>query len=167
MIFRRAVLADLDAIIDIIQKRIDWMDAVGLEQWNKTDYMTCYPRSYFEKNIGFFHVAQGENGALRAVMAAYTEDPRWPVHKKAYYIHHLATLPGETRLGKQMIAYAERIARRDGMPAVRLDSAVDNARLTEYYESMGYAPVGTCVDGMYEGILREKPVENCGSEESL
>jgi hypothetical protein len=39
---------------------------------------------------------------------------------------------------------------------LRLDSAIDNPALTRYYEALGYLPAGHCVDGLYEGILRQK-----------
>ena len=35
------------------------------------------------------------------------------------------------------------------MHAVRLDCAVDNAFLNNYYDLLGYKMVGTCQDGTY------------------
>lgn len=158
MQFRRAEARDVDTIIEIIQGRIDWMDAVGLEQWNKTDYMTCYPRDYFLRNIGYFIVGEDETGRMLAAMAAYEQDPRWPEQIPAYYIHHLATAPQAKGAGRAMIAYAEDLARENGLLAVRLDSAIDNRKLSAYYEALGYPAVGECLDGAYVGLLREKRV---------
>ena len=42
------------------------------------------------------------------------------------------------------------------MESMRLDCADDNMRLNAWYESQGYFPCGTCIDGPYNGILREK-----------
>lgn len=36
-----ASAADVDAILEIICARMDWMDQKGLFQWNATDYLTC------------------------------------------------------------------------------------------------------------------------------
>ena len=33
-----------------------------------------------------------------------------------------------------------------------------NRPLSRYYEALGYRAAGTCVEGAYEGILREKPL---------
>lgn len=158
MQFRRAEARDVDAIIEIIQGRIDWMDETGLEQWNKTDYMTCYPRDYFLRNIRYFIVCEDEAGRMLAAMAAYEQDARWPEQIPAYYIHHLATAPQAKGAGRAMIAYAEDLARQNALLAVRLDSAIDNKKLSAYYEALGYPAVGECVDGAYVGLLREKRV---------
>ena len=38
---------DVPAIMALLQQRIDWMAEKGLYQWNKTEYLTCYPRPIF------------------------------------------------------------------------------------------------------------------------
>ena len=54
---RKATLFDIDSIIKVIQDRIDWMDEVGIEQWNKTSYLEVYPREYFEAFFIVFFAA--------------------------------------------------------------------------------------------------------------
>ena len=44
----------------------------------------------------------------------------------------------------------------EGKEYLRLDCAVDNPVLNEYYESMGYETAGHCQDGPYYGVRREK-----------
>ena len=39
---------------------------------------------------------------------------------------------------------------------MRLDSAIGNKNLENYYASRGYRSAGFCKDGLYEGVLREK-----------
>lgn len=41
---------------------------------------------------------------------------------------------------------------------MRLDCAVDNKFLNEYYDSMGYKIVGRCKEGVYIGNKREKEI---------
>ena len=57
---------------------------------------------------------------------------------------------------KAILREAEKLARQHGMEVMRLDCADDNTRLNAWYESQGYFPCGTCIDGPYHGILREK-----------
>ena len=47
----------------------------------------------------------------------------------------------------------------EGKAYLRLDSAEDSAALAKYYESLGFVNVGTCQDGSYKGILREKKLK--------
>lgn len=164
MTFRRARLQDVDDIMQLVQLRIDWMNAVGLHQWNETDYFGRYPRSYWEGNIDYFLVGE-EQGKVVVAMALYTEDVRWtrdgvldqPVaDAPAYYLHHLVTNPACKGAGVAMMLYVEQYALQHGIQMLRLDSAVGNQALEKYYSDLGYTACGTCHDRLYHGVLREK-----------
>ena len=58
--------------------------------------------------------------------------------------------------GKAILREAEKLAKVRGMEAIRLDCIEGNEPLNAWYESQGYFPCGTCIDGPYNGILREK-----------
>ena len=58
--------------------------------------------------------------------------------------------------GKAILCEARKLASSRSMESMRLDCADDNMRLNAWYESQGYFPCGTCIDGPYNGILREK-----------
>ena len=58
--------------------------------------------------------------------------------------------------GKAILREARKLASSRSMESMRLDCADDNTRLNAWYESQGYFPCGTCIDGPYNGILREK-----------
>ena len=58
--------------------------------------------------------------------------------------------------GKAILREAEKLAKVRGMEAIRLDCAEGNARLNAWYEAQGYFLRGTCTDGPYHGLLREK-----------
>lgn len=154
---RRATAADVDAILEIIRERMAWMDEQGLEQWNCTEYLEVYPRSYFAAGVGRgdFYLME-EDGAVIGEMALFTEDGRWDDDPDYFYLHHLATRLGHPRAGAELLAYAEDLGRREGKKGIRLDSAVDNRPLNEYYEALGYPAVGTFVEGPYEGVNRVK-----------
>ena len=165
MTFRRARLQDVDAIMLLVQRRIDWMNAVGLHQWNETDYFGRYPRSYWERNINYFLVGE-EEGRVVVAIALYTEDVRWTrdgvytgtASGKAYYLHHLVTDPASKGVGKKMMLYVEQYAIEHHVSLLRLDSAVGNLTLEKYYTDLGYTACGTCHDQLYHGVLREKSV---------
>lgn len=163
MKYRKARLQDVDAIMTLVQRRIDWMNVVGLHQWNETDYFGRYPRSYWERNIDYFLVGE-EEGRVVVAIAHYTEDVRWTRDGEysgtttgdAYYLHHLVTDPDFKGVGKQMMLYVEQYAIEHQILLLRLDSAVGNLSLEKYYTDLGYTACGTCHDQLYHGVLREK-----------
>ena len=163
MTFRKARLQDVEGIMELVQQRIDWMNAVGLHQWNETDYFGRYPHSYWEKNIGYFLVGE-EKGRVVVAIALYTEDVRWTrdgiytgnASGDAYYLHHLVTDPACRGAGVSMMQYVELFAQEHGINLLRLDSAVGNHALEKYYTDLGYTACGTCHDQLYHGVLREK-----------
>ena len=157
--FEQLQLADLDECIQIIKNRIEWMNQVGLQQWNVTKYLEVYPRSYFKSLIqtGKFYSLKSSEGRLFGSAALLTEDERWEKFgtEPAYYIHHLTTSLSARGAGERMLAFIENKANKEGRK-VRLDCAIDNAVLNTYYEKLGYQQVGSCIDGLYVGNLREK-----------
>ena len=155
--------AQLEALFALYVQRIAWMDAQGICQWNKTNYLGRYPLAYYAKHqrMGRLYVLQeAVSGAIAGAMVLLERDPRWPDEDQgsAYYVHNLVTALAAPGAGRQLLREAEHIAQTHGKALVRLDCAVDNAPLNRYYEAQGYVPAGTCVDGPYAGILREKRV---------
>ena len=157
MIFREASLLDVQPIMTLVQQRIDWMNQRGLHQWNETDYFGRYPQAYWERNISSFLV--GEERRVVVAIALYREDVRWHSvdHRQdAYYLHHLVTAPTHPGAGRAMMLYVEQYAWQHGINLLRLDSAVGNSKLEQFYTALGYQPCGTCQDRLYSGVLRQK-----------
>ena len=157
LIFRAATLEDTDSIIDIIRERMDWMDEVGLKQWNCTHYLEVYPREYIEAGIqnGDFYLME-QNGVVIAEMALFEKDGRWDDDPHYFYVHHLATRRGYLKAGERMLRFAQEHGKKRGKKGIRLDSAVDNDKLNAYYETLGYPAIDPFVEGEYEGIRRVK-----------
>ncbi|OUQ70170.1 hypothetical protein B5E53_00675 [Eubacterium sp. An11] len=162
--FKPGELTDLPQVYDIIDERIHWMDQVGIKQWNVTDYWDCYPESYYKKavsNGNLYVLKRKDTGLVASVAVLYEEDARWQAKQgpAAYYVHHLATRLGEKGAGKVMVDCCEKLAAARGKEYLRLDCAIDNPKINAYYDGLRYDYAGTCVDGKYEGNLREKRVE--------
>ena len=163
--FRRAEKQEVPAVFELIMGRVRWMDDVGIRQWNVTKYDECYPPEHYEaaRQRGDLFVMTDEAGALLACAVLRQDDERWPeamqTAETAFYLHHFATRTGVKGLGPIFLHMAEDYARSQGKTCFRLDSADDNPFLTDYYTALGYMPVGTCIDGLYSGILREKRLQ--------
>lgn len=41
--------SDLEIVFQLIEQRIEWMNRVGIKQWNETNYCEVYPKTYYER----------------------------------------------------------------------------------------------------------------------
>ncbi len=160
-IFRKVLKSELEVIFNLIQARVKWMDKVGIKQWNVTDYEGVYPLSHyiscFERGE-IFVLEDTLKSEIVCVGVLKHEDERWDTEDDSFYVHHLASKIGERGVGRVFLECSEKYSKECGKKYLRLDSAIDNEKLTKYYECLGYEPVGECIDGPYIGILRQKRV---------
>ena len=107
---------------------------------------------------GLLFVLEGENGALLGAVVLLPEDERWDGQpsRRAWYVHNLVTAVGASGAGKAILREARKLASSRSMESMRLDCADGNARLNAWDDSQGDVPCGTCTDGPYHGLLREK-----------
>lgn len=160
-VLKPAKAAELEDIFALYARRVSWMGEVGIHQWNDTDYMEVYPLSYYREHQekGRLYVYKDEANCIAGAAALLEQDGRWDDAEDvpAYYLHHLATDVGAERgIGKDILALCESIAAEQGKRYMRLDCAVDNDFLKNYYGEKGYTPAGICVDGAYTGLRLEK-----------
>lgn len=157
--FRLAKNNEIDTIFSLYKKRIQWMDKSGIQQWNMTNYLEVYPISYYadRQRLGELYVLSKEDVVIGAVVLLQS-DECWPqmADSPAYYVHNLVTELSVKGAGKIILSEVEKMAISKGIQFLRLDCAVDNKFLNEYYESMGYKMVGWCKEGAYIGNKREK-----------
>ena len=158
-IFRKAEKQEIPAVFALIMGRVAWMDRVGIRQWNTTKYDERYPMDYYEerwKKDELFVLEDGKTGKILCTGALFHEDERWPDRESAYYLHHFAAELDAKGAGSMFLQKAEHYTASQGKRYLRLDSAVGNKSLEEYYVNRGYVEAGRSVDGLYEGILRQK-----------
>lgn len=161
-IFRTMDPGEAPRMVEMIRERITWMDREGIRSWNMSDYLTIYPPAYYEdraRSRRMFALERVADGKIVCAGALLEEDGRWPDGLPGLYVHHLVSDVGERGTGSLFLARAEDYARERGVDRLRLDCYVDNAEINAYYEKLGYHPAGTCVDGEYHGILREKRIK--------
>ena len=158
-IFRKATKEEIPVMFEIIGDRVKWMDKVGIKQWNTTNYAEVYPLSYFEQkrqNGECFVLQEKATGKILAVAVLLKQDDRWKNKASALYLHNFASRIEYKGIGSIFLEFAEEHTKKLGYEYMRLDSDIDNKPLEEYYTVRGYKAVGSCVDGLYKGTLREK-----------
>ena len=154
-------------MFSMILKRMEWMDEKGIQQWNAAKYDTIYPLSYYEEkrlNGEVFVLVSKDTKELISAAVLKEQDDRWNDSEPALYLHNFVTRVEAPGAGSIFLRFAEEYALKKGKKYLRLDSAADNPSLARYYTSQGFVPAGTCTEGGYNGILRQK---NCFPEESL
>ena len=133
----------------------------GIQQWNAAKYDTIYPLSYYEEkrlNGEVFVLVSKDTKELISAAVLKEQDDRWNDSEPALYLHNFVTRVEAPGAGSIFLRFAEEYALKKGKKYLRLDSAADNPSLARYYTSQGFVPAGTCTEGGYNGILRQK---NC------
>lgn len=161
-IFQKASNEDVDEILMLIQNRIKWMDENNISQWNKTDYLKAYPKSYFEELVSkgeLYVVKYRDLNKVIGAVALLEQDKRWKDSSQSYYIHNLVTDIGVPGIGETIINFCEAIAIKHGKNKIRLDCQNSNHKLNEYYSRLGFEYVEMVQEGNYTGIKREKKLK--------
>lgn len=159
--FMLADETELEEVYALINQRIEWMDEVGIQQWNVTKYWEAYPKSYFINQVqqgNLYVLKQMDTKKVIGAVVCLTTDKRWKNSSSvsAYYLHNFVTDKNEPGVGKLILKYVEDLGIKNHKTHIRLDCAIHNTRLNAYYEEKGYILKGQCEDGLYKGNNREK-----------
>lgn len=158
-VFREITKEEIPQMFSMILQRMKWMDEKGIRQWNVTNYDKAYPEAYYEEECQkgeVFVLVEKATGEIVSAAVLKESDVRWDDDRPAVYLHNFVTKIGKSGAGTMFLQFVEEYATGKGKKYFRLDSAVTNEALAKYYESQGFLPVGTCEEGLYKGILREK-----------
>ena len=159
--FRRAEAGEAAAVFGLILERIAWMDRRGFRQWNSEGYQQFYSLAYFQEQqrLGTLYVLADRSGAEIVSAGVLLEtDSRWPDGAPALYLHNFVSRCQRPGAGSRFLEEAGALAAARGKKYLRLDSLAGNEDLAAYYAARGFVPAGTCREGDYCGILRQKPL---------
>ncbi len=162
---RLARESDLPAVAAIYEAILDHEDATGIRYtgWQRGAYPTAATaRSIFE--AGTLYVGTDENGTVWGSMNLNDrqlpeyQNGAWSIpaeDTQAAVIHTLTIDPARAGQGlaRQMAAFAEETARRQGKTVLRLDTGVENLPANRMYPALGYKAAGT-VDTFFMGYAR-------------
>ena len=159
----RALPSDADRVLELIHRRIAWMDERGIHQWNEDAYLEVFPYAYFVRaaDEGRLYVVR-QGGELAGAFTLFEADARWEDRQPALYVHNLVSHPGRRGAGRAALRFCEEEARRRGVDRLRLDCIASNRELNAFYDTLGFRFAGTCAVGWYRGILREKRLDMPG-----
>jgi ribosomal protein S18 acetylase RimI-like enzyme len=144
---RRATVADLPAIVALVQAVVPLMNATGNYQWTSE-----YPnQTVFEEDIAHHHLWVAELSGELAGIAALTQDQDaeyadadWDAAEPALVTHRLAVAPSAQGHGvaQALLAQAEHEARALGLRTLRVDTNSENAATQRLFPKLGYRFAG-------------------------
>ncbi|MVN76040.1 GNAT family N-acetyltransferase [Hymenobacter sp. HMF4947] len=144
---RRATVADLPAIVALVQAVVPLMNASGNFQWTAE-----YPNeAVFGQDIEQQHLWVAELAGQLAGVAALTQDQDaeyadadWDAAEAAVVTHRLAVAPSAQGKGvaQALLAQAEHEARALGLRTLRVDTNSENAATQRLFPKLGYRFAG-------------------------
>lgn len=147
MRIRRAVLNDLDDIMQLVGRAVPLMRAGGNLQWDDT-----YPNAaVFEKDLGKGELWIAEiDGELAAIAAVTTDqspeyaDVGWDITEKAIVVHRLVADPAFRGRGAAtaLMRQAEVVAKESGIAVLRVDTNSRNEATKVLFPKLGYGYAG-------------------------
>lgn len=162
ILYRQAVMDDLDAIEQLVQQAVKEMVSQGIDQWDE-----LYPaREDFEQDIQNGQMALGMLGGEIAVIYTINrecepeyESAEWKSPDKSYCIlHRLCVDPRFQNQGiaRQTMEHIELEAAAKGIQAIRLDVFSQNPNALKLYQNCCFKKVGTARWRKGEFSLMEK-----------
>ncbi|MFD7921847.1 GNAT family N-acetyltransferase [Streptomyces sp. NPDC059740] len=142
---RRAVEADLPAVVALYDDAAHWMRAHGITQWVPGGKDLAHFRRVAAAGEVWLALAPGDGRVVGAWELWWEDLPAWgPQAPVAGYVHRLMVdrEHAPAGAGRAMLARAEQRIAQAGRELSRLDHVTSNPRLAAYYEAAGYRVVG-------------------------
>ena len=157
---RKACPNDIPKVLEMIRKRVEWMEQAGYKEWNSTNYLSIHNYDYFFKTVEReeLYIA-AHNGITAGAFVLLQEDDRWPDNKEpAYYIHNFVSDLNFPGTGDRILSYCEQRCKEEKKQKLRLDCTITSEKLNAYYEKKGFQKKGYIEIGLYKGYKREKTI---------
>ena len=139
-VIRRALAADLEEVVDILQDAVRWLREQGMPMWKADDISG--PQIGEDIGKGLFFIGESR-GQLAFTFKYQLEDlPFWPdiPPGSSAFVHRLAVrrrFAGEG-LSQAALAWAAERTRSLGLAFLRLDCEASRPRLRAMYERFGF-----------------------------
>lgn len=157
LLVRRATLADVVPILDIVRRVVPLMRAAGNLQWDDV-----YPNAeVFTEDVRLERLWLADVDGRIAGFAAITTDQEpeyadvgWDLSETAIVVHRLAVDPELRGLGvaEALLQRAEVVARERGIGVLRIDTNVENEATQRLFPKCGYVLAGEIGLGFRPGL---------------
>jgi GNAT superfamily N-acetyltransferase len=144
---RHAALNELPLILQILKEGAEALQAKGIDQWQGWHAPDEERLAWVQQGLeeGEFHFLEVEGQIIGMYRYLQHDELYWgPQKVAARYVHSLAVRAGWAGkgIGRQLMERLFVQAKKEGAAVFRLDCVATNTHLRQYYESLGFMPVG-------------------------
>ncbi len=152
--FRRADVADVQAVAAILKAAARRMLAEGKQQWDESYPTETHVRADVENGVGY--VLERDGAVVGYAAVVFTGEPayddlygQWLSDERYVVVHRVAVAQDGQRkgLGRALMTAVEDYARSLGIRSFRIDTNFDNFTMLGLLEKLGFA---YCGEVMYE-----------------
>jgi GNAT superfamily N-acetyltransferase len=163
---RRSTVADMPAIIGLIDEAAAWLRTKNTDQWARPwpNRAGRDSRILADLRLGQTWIVWDGSTPAATITAGAGDDPRWPDDLRrdpAVYVHRLVVSRpySGVGLGAALLDWSGRNGRRDYSALwIRVSAWTTNAGLHAYYRRQGFLPCGLHPDDGYPSAARfQKP----------
>lgn len=137
--------------LSILMEASTWLSSRGIDQWPMEWIVSPPLRAWMAERSrqGELYFAEAERAkvAVFVLLRAPSDGDLFlwgPDHGRSAYLHSLAVRCSWSGhgLGRELVAYAGKLAAKAGKELIRLDCGRDNPRLRKWYEDAGFVLKG-------------------------
>lgn len=148
MQIRQAKPSELNAIMEVYQSCVKGMIALGIDQWDES-----YPNRHIiqqDLELGDYYVGLINEEIVAGIKIDHKQDPsyltiNWADKTNNFMVVHRLcskTSVWGKGIGKQMMKFAEKLAKEKGCISMRLDTYINNPKAISFYKHIGYKQLG-------------------------
>jgi ribosomal protein S18 acetylase RimI-like enzyme len=160
---RRATLADVEAVLRVMDDANERPRAMGIDMWAwvRTPAAERIVARHIDESA--FYVGESNGEIVATVRIGYDDVEIWGdagADGAAGYVHSLSVvrkLSGQ-RVGKELLMFSERLIADGGRPLLRLDCMAENPKICAYYRNLGFADRGVGSDERFSWQRWERKI---------
>ena len=135
-----------EGIVALRNRLAEWLQGRGIDQWRPGEFSPDDVAAEIRDGQWWVVAADDDpRRVLASVQVIWSDPVIWGEQEEpAGYVHGVAVdrRLGGTGTGAALVRHAERVTRDSGRSVVRLDCDVNSPRLAQFYQGLGYEPLG-------------------------
>jgi ribosomal protein S18 acetylase RimI-like enzyme len=146
--YRKAEIADLDAVFELVTSAIEEMEREGIHQWDNVYPAKADLKADIESGTLTVGMDEDDIAVIYVISKEFDEqykNGRWQFPESDFrIIHRLCVSPKYQHRGlaKQTLSHIEDHLKSIGVDSIRLDVFTENPYALKLYRNNGYTEVG-------------------------
>ena len=148
MIIRKANQIDLSGIMKMYKSCVAGMIRNKIEQWDES-----YPNAKIissDLKAKTYYIAKIKNEIVGGINIDQKQDKtyldiNWEDTSGSFVVVHrlgVKEVFWDKKIGKDLMLFAEKLVRKEGLKSIRLDTYSGNSKAIEFYRRLGYNQLG-------------------------